>query len=129
MIRNIPNKYTLQTILEDINLEFKDKYDLFYLPLDFNNNCNLGFAFINFVDSFHILSFYDYFRGKRWSRFNSEKICELAYAKFQGKKELINHFEKGSVMNFDSEDKKPLILPTPNPAAKIATPMVINFIL
>lgn len=129
MIRHIPNKYTLQTILEDINLEFKDKYDLFYLPLDFNNNCNLGFAFINFVDSFHLLGFYDYFRGKRWRRFNSEKICELAYAKFQGKKELINHFEKGSVMNFDSEDKKPLILPTPNPVLKISLPMVIKFFL
>jgi len=74
MIRHIPNKYTLNTILEDINIDFKDKYDLFYLPLDFNNKCNLGFAFINFVDSFHILSFYDYFRGKRWKRFNSEKV-------------------------------------------------------
>jgi len=124
MIRHIPNKYTLQTILEDINMEFKDKYDLFYLPLDFNNNCNLGFAFINFVDSFHIISFYDYFRGKRWRRFNSEKICELAYAKFQGKNELINHFQKGNMMNFDSEDKKPLILTTPNPLPKISLPIV-----
>lgn len=74
MIRHIPNKYTLQTILEDINLEFKNKYDVFYLPLDFNNNCNLGFAFINFIDPFHILFFFDYFRGKKWRRFNSEKV-------------------------------------------------------
>jgi hypothetical protein len=48
----------------------------------------------------------------------------LAYAKFQGKKELINHFEKGSVMTFDSEDKKPLILNTPDPMPKISLPIV-----
>lgn len=74
MIRNIPNKYTIQTLLEEINLEFQNKYDLFYLPLDFNNNCNLGFAFINFVDPNHILSFFDYFRGKKWKKFNSDKV-------------------------------------------------------
>ena len=37
------------------------------------------------------------------------KICELAYAKFQGKKELVRHFEKGSVLNVDSDEKKPII--------------------
>lgn len=74
MIRNVPNKYTLQSILEDINIDFKDKYDLFYLPLDFINNCNLGYAFINFIDCFHILSFYDQYRAKKWKKFNSDKV-------------------------------------------------------
>jgi len=112
----------LKTFIEDINVEFAGKYDLIYLPLDYFNNCNLGFAFINFVESYHILSFYDMFRGKKWRRFNSEKICELAFAKFQGKKQLIAHFEKGSVMNFEAEDKKPLILTTPNPLPRIELP-------
>jgi hypothetical protein len=74
MIRNIPNKYKLSTILEDLNVDFKDKFDLFYLPIDFTNNCNLGFAFINFVDPMHIVLFYDIFKGKKWRRFNSEKV-------------------------------------------------------
>lgn len=127
MIRHIPNKYSLKTILEDIDQDFKGTYDLFYLPLDYFNNCNLGFAFINFVEPMHVLHFYDLFRAKRWRRFNSEKICELAYAKFQGKKELIAHFEKGSVMNFESEDKKPLILPTPSVLPKVELPLVKYF--
>jgi hypothetical protein len=75
MIRHIPNKYTLKAFLEDIG-EFVNKYDLFYLPLDYKNNCNLGFAFINFVDPMHIVSFYDTFRGKKWQRFNSEKVSK-----------------------------------------------------
>ena len=123
MIKNIPNKYTISTFLDEINIDFKNKYDVFYLPIDYGNKCNLGFAFINFVDSFHIINFYDMYRGKKWKRFNSEKTCELLYAKIQGKKDLISHFEKGKVLSFESEDKRPLILPTPNPLPNIIIPM------
>ena len=122
MIKNIPNKYTISTFLEEINGNFKDTYDIFYLPIDYINKCNLGFAFINFVEPLHIIYFYELYTGKRWKKFNSDKICELLYAKFQGKKELIAHFEKGKVLSFDSEDKRPLILPTPNPLPKINLP-------
>ena len=124
MIKNIPNKYTLKSLVEDLNIELKGKYDLLYLPLDYVNNCNLGFAFINFVESFHIILFNELFRGKKWKRFNSEKICELAYAKIQGKNDLISHFEKGTVLNFESKDKRPLILNTPNPLPQIVLPTV-----
>ena len=128
MIRHIPNKYSLKAILEDLDVHFKNMYDVFYLPLDYKNNCNLGFAFINFVNPLHILNFYYLFRGKRWPRYNSEKICELAYAKFQGKDELISHFEKGTIMKFDTQEKKPVILDTPNPLPSVVLPLV-NFFL
>ena len=122
MIKNIPNKYTISSFLAEINANFKYTYDIFYLPIDYVNKCNLGFAFINFVEPFHIILFYELYRGKKWKKFNSDKICELLYAKFQGKKELIAHFEKGKVLSMDSEDKRPLILPTPNPLPKINLP-------
>lgn len=35
MIRHIPNKYSTQSLLEEINVHFKGKYDFFYLPMDF----------------------------------------------------------------------------------------------
>lgn len=35
MIRHIPNKYSTQSLLEEINLNFRGKYDFFYLPMDF----------------------------------------------------------------------------------------------
>jgi hypothetical protein len=124
MIRHIPNKYQIKTLIEEINQDFNNKYDLFYLPLDYENKCNLGFAFINFIDPMHVVLFYNNFRGKKWKKFNSEKICELAYAKFQGKKDLIAHFEKGTNMNYESEDKKPIILLNPSPIPKIEMPMV-----
>ena len=122
MIKNIPNKYTISSFLDEINTYFKFTYDIFYLPIDYVNKCNLGFAFINFVEPFHIILFYELYSGKKWKKFNSEKICELLYAKYQGKKELIGHFEKGKVLSFESEEKRPLILATPNPLPKINLP-------
>ena len=122
MIKNIPNKYTLSSLLDEINIHFKNTYDIFYLPIDYINKCNLGFAFINFVEPLHIILFYEIYRGKKWKKFNSDKICELLYAKIQGRNELISHFEKGKVLSFDSENKRPLILPVPYPLPRINLP-------
>lgn len=43
------------------------------------------------------------FNGKKWERFNSEKVASLAYARIQGKHALISHFQNSSLMN---EDKR-----------------------
>lgn len=81
MIRNIPNKYTKEQMLKTINEKFKMNYDFFYLPIDFNNNCNVGYAFINFISVDFIEDFFNTFHGKKWQLFNSEKICSINYAR------------------------------------------------
>ena len=99
IIRNIPNKYTMKLLLEEINLHFYGKYDIIYLPLDFEKGKNLGYGFINFIDPIHIMYFYDEFIGKKWNNFNSEKKCQLAYAKIQGKNEILKYIYKKNNMN------------------------------
>ena len=74
------------------------KFDFFYLPIDYNNSCNVGYAFINFIHTKFIVDFYSEFNGRKWSRFNSEKICSLAYARIQGTFALRNHFRNSHVM-------------------------------
>ncbi|XP_008779504.1 protein MEI2-like 2 [Phoenix dactylifera] len=103
MIKNIPNKYTSKMLLAAIDENHKGTYDFLYLPIDFKNKCNVGYAFINMVSPSHIISFYQAFNGKKWEKFNSEKVASLAYARIQGKVALVAHFQNSSLMN---EDKR-----------------------
>ncbi|KAI4306018.1 hypothetical protein L6164_029335 [Bauhinia variegata] len=103
MIKNIPNKYTSKMLLAAIDENHRGTYDFLYLPIDFKNKCNVGYAFINMVSPSHIIPFYKAFNGKKWEKFNSEKVALLAYARIQGKAALVTHFQNSSLMN---EDKR-----------------------
>ncbi|KAM7261957.1 hypothetical protein ACFE04_021034 [Oxalis oulophora] len=103
MIKNIPNKYTSKMLLAAIDEYHSDTYDFLYLPIDFKNKCNVGYAFINMVSPSRIIAFYQAFNGKKWEKFNSEKVASLAYARIQGKNALVAHFQNSSLMN---EDKR-----------------------
>ena len=85
MVRNIPNKYTQQAVLEEINVKFNGCYDFFYLPIDFKNKCNMGYAFINFVHAIFIVDFFMQLDSQKWPTFNSDKICKIRYGRIQGK--------------------------------------------
>ena len=39
--------------------------------------------------------------GRKWERFNSEKVASLAYARIQGTTALVSHFQNSSLMNED----------------------------
>jgi hypothetical protein len=96
MIRHIPNKYSEEMLFEEIGRNHKMKINFLYLPIDHYNSCNVGYAFVNFIHSKFICEFYKEFNGRRWDRFNSEKICELAYARIQGTTNLMDHFQNSA---------------------------------
>lgn len=106
MIRHIPNKYTEEMLLERINRCHEGRYDFFYLPLDLNNGCNIGYAFINFIDPVYIVPFYEDLNNQSWETFNSEKICQIAYGRIQGKRNLVENVNKQP----ENRKIKPLIL-------------------
>lgn len=101
MIRNIPNKYSAKMLLSALEQNNRGRFDFLYLPIDFKNKCNVGYAFINFIAPRHIIPFYIEFHGRKWGKFNSDKVCEIAYARIQGKQQLVNHFSNSSLMNED----------------------------
>lgn len=130
MVRNIPNKYTQQMLLTEFmeNGHGPGVIDFFYLPIDFKNRCNRGYAFINFVDHKDILAFHRRYFGKHWRTFNSDKICDITYARIQGKAAMLKRFENSALMEKDDE-YKPLVfisggpekgkrLPFPDPTNK-----------
>jgi hypothetical protein len=108
-IRNIPNKYTQRMLIELIDQHFQGKYDFFYLPIDYKNKCNLGYAFMNFSKPTSIKAFYQFFNGKKWAHFNSDKVCDIRYGRIQGIKDLVEHFKFSSVMNHQDSNLKPFI--------------------
>uniref|UniRef100_A0A0E0CJQ8 RRM domain-containing protein n=1 Tax=Oryza meridionalis TaxID=40149 RepID=A0A0E0CJQ8_9ORYZ len=93
----------LENIIAVIDETHEGTYDFFYLPIDFKNKCNVGYAFINMASPGYIVSFFKAFAGRKWEKFNSEKVVSLAYARIQGKAALVNHFQNSSLMN---EDKR-----------------------
>ena len=48
MIRNIPNRYSRETLVE-VFQDFVGTFDFFYLPIDAVARANIGYAFINFA--------------------------------------------------------------------------------
>ncbi|XP_052184058.1 protein MEI2-like 4 isoform X3 [Diospyros lotus] len=124
MIKNIPNKYTSKMLLATIDEHCRGSYDFIYLPIDFKNKCNVGYAFINLIDHLQIIPFHKAFSGKKWEKFNSEKVTALAYARIQGKAALIAHFQNSSLMN---EDKRcrPILFSTGGPNAGQQEPFPI----
>eukprot|EP00879_Flechtneria_rotunda_P011300 GHRR01011804.1.p1 GENE.GHRR01011804.1~~GHRR01011804.1.p1 ORF type:complete len:281 (+),score=100.30 GHRR01011804.1:176-1018(+) len=91
--------FALQTIEE----QFKGTFDFFYLPIDFKNKCNVGYAFINMLSPQYIPPLVARFNNKRWDKFNSEKVCSISYGRIQGRAALISHFQNSSLMH---EDKR-----------------------
>ncbi|KAH8048535.1 RNA binding-protein [Aureococcus anophagefferens] len=113
MVRNIPNKYTQKAVLEELDVKFANTYDFFYLPIDFKNKCNVGYAFINLVVSKDALRLFKEFNGRRWTCFRSGKVCAITYARIQGKQAMIQRFQNSSLLNES---------PTPSRGSSARTP-------
>ena len=115
MIKNIPNKFKKDLLLNIINQNFKTAYDLFILPTDSHKYKNFGYSFINFTCSYYIPYFYFLFHKKKWSSTNSQKICEITYSKIQGRNNLLSHYAKNiiykneHVFNNDISEQKYII--------------------
>ena len=103
MLRNIPNKYTLTNLVEEINSSFWGKYDYVNLPIDYERKLNLGYGFINFVDPLHIILFYETYHMKKWNKYKSDKKMDMTYADKQGKKDIN---AKDEQTYFAVEDKR-----------------------
>lgn len=112
MIRNIPIKYSDEMLLKELD-DFKGKFDCLYLPFDYERDGNRGYAFINFVNPLHILSFYEKFEKKCWLYIESKKICELNLANYQGISEIKRH-----ARNYKGQ-KKPFFFHSPDTPIEI----------
>jgi len=98
MLRNIPNKYTQEALLEEIEGQgFENKFDYFYLPIDVKNNANVGYAFINFLETEGFEQFCERFKDYHFQRSGSKKVAQVNPAVVQGLKQNIENLMKKRV--------------------------------
>merc|ERR1719375_193444 len=130
MMRNLPNDYTRNALLELLNAEgFEGKYDFVYLPIDFRSGCGLGYAFINFISLEVAHEFRQHFTGFKTWTVNSDKVCEVTWSSLQGLEAHIERFRNSPVMHEAvSDDQKPAMfqgaerISFPEPTKKIREP-------
>ncbi|KAF4501524.1 Meiosis mei2 [Fusarium agapanthi] len=108
MLRNIPNKVDQPLLKKIVDVSSFGRYDFMYLRIDFANDCNVGYAFINFVKAEYII---DARANKRWNCFRSDKVAEISYATIQGKDCLVQKFRNSSVM-LEAEHYRPKLFYT-----------------
>lgn len=126
MVRNIPNKYRPSMLLECI-AEWRPFIDFYYMPTDFKNNGNLGYAFVNFHDAGAAKRFIQMFNGVQLPLFKqATKVLAVSEARVQGLDANVERFRNSSVMGVLKEEYKPLIfdkngnsLPFPKPDAEL----------
>ncbi|KAJ7945473.1 protein terminal ear1 [Quillaja saponaria] len=138
MIKNIPNKYSQKLLLNMLDNhcihcneqigEGGDQplssYDFVYLPIDFNNKCNVGYGFVNMTTPEATLRLYKAFHLQHWEVFNSRKICEVTYARVQGLEALKEHF-KNSKFPCEMDHYLPVVFSPPRDGEQLTEPLPI----
>jgi len=110
MLRNIPNKFSQKSLLQEIDAEgFAGLYDFFYLPMDVRNKTNVVYAFINFLDSANMIRFQERFEGYRFKSQNSQKIATVNPAHVQGLARNVQQLTKKAVLHFNNGEYKPVV--------------------
>ncbi|XP_071721940.1 protein terminal ear1 homolog [Rutidosis leptorrhynchoides] len=140
MIKNIPNKYSQKLVLSMLDNhcihtneqkcrdgeddEPMSSYDFVYLPIDFNNKCNVGYGFVNMTSPQAAWRLYKAFHQQHWEVFNSRKICEVTYARVQGLEALKEHF-KNSKFPCEMDHYLPVIFSPPRDGKQLTEPQPI----
>jgi len=131
MLKNLPNNYTREMLLDLIDSEgFVGKYDFFYLPIDFRTHAALGYAFINLVSLEDANVFFCCLNGfSRWS-LPSYKVCQVAWScPHQGFESHIARYRNSPLMHGAVPDLyRPVLfcdglrIPFPPPTKRVKAP-------
>eukprot|EP00415_Alexandrium_ostenfeldii_P002726 UN2726 len=95
MLRNIPNRYTVEELIaEMLAAGFEGGFDFFYLPIDFTTKRNRGYSFINFRTPAGAKRCVGAFHRQRLTRYAAQKILEVSPAITQGLDANVKQFVK-----------------------------------
>lgn len=100
MIRNIPNRYTQREFMRELeDFGFAGSFDFLYVPMDKGTLCNVGYAFVNFVDPIwaeKCINAFDNYNFKKHKKARW-KVTSVSVAHIQGLEANIRHYENSAV--------------------------------
>ncbi|KAK7020908.1 RNA recognition motif 2-domain-containing protein [Favolaschia claudopus] len=99
MIKNIPNRISDKELMAHIDHVCPRKIDFLYLRMDFRTGRNAGYAFVNFITVQDLMHFAKAKLGEKWNMVLSEKVLQMSYADYQGKKALVAKFRNSCIMD------------------------------
>uniref|UniRef100_A0A0W0FH36 RRM domain-containing protein n=1 Tax=Moniliophthora roreri TaxID=221103 RepID=A0A0W0FH36_MONRR len=122
MIKNIPNKMSDKDLQQYIGNVCPRKIDFMYLRMDFQNGCNFGYAFVNFISVQDLLYFAKAKLNHKWNMFSSEKVLQMSYANYQGKEALVEKFKNSCIMDEKEEWRPKIFYSEPGPEQGLPEP-------
>mmetsp|Transcript_128434 Transcript_128434/g.411730 ORF Transcript_128434/g.411730 Transcript_128434/m.411730 type:complete len:303 (-) Transcript_128434:156-1064(-) len=131
MLRNLPNNYTRNMLLDLFNSEgFAGRYDFLYMPIDFRSHAALGYAFVNLVSHTAAEEFRHQFEGFSQWVLPSNKVCSAGWSHpHQGLESHIARYRSSPLMHEAVPDEyRPILFsngvrtPFPAPTKKVKPP-------
>ncbi|KAK4353496.1 hypothetical protein RND71_029014 [Anisodus tanguticus] len=123
------------TIKKDPSLIWSDKTTVMIrnIPNQFRTNNNMGYAFVNFTSGRAAFEIREVLKNFKWHGvmtptgiYASRKICEVTWARIQGKEQLVKHFS-GSIFLCDTDEYLPVVFSPPrNGSSRLTKPMTIG---
>lgn len=100
MIRNIPNRYTQRELVKELEgLGFAGSFDFLYVPMDKVTMCNVGYAFVNFIDpmwALRCMELLENYAFKKHRRARG-KIAAVSVAYIQGLQANLRHYQSATI--------------------------------
>ncbi|KAG9136484.1 hypothetical protein Leryth_018963 [Lithospermum erythrorhizon] len=101
--------------------------------MDFMRHNNFGYGFVNFTTSeaaSRIMSLLDGFKWRADQSFlqvkSSKKICQVTFARIQGKRELVKHFQQSRFCCTESEYLPVTFSPPRNGSTSLPNPSTVG---
>jgi RNA recognition motif-containing protein len=108
MIRNIPNRYTQQNLIQEMkSLGLGGTFDFLYVPLDKGTMSNVGYAFVNFVDHTWAERCMEKFQKHRFKKHH--KVAVVSVAHIQGLEANLAHYENAAVNSAKLKQRRPVV--------------------
>lgn len=102
MLRNLPNDYLRDSVCELLDAHgFAGRYNLVYVPVDFQRWSGFGYAFVNMLTNRDAQQMHARFQGFKAWKVGSVKVCDVSWGEpLQGLEAHIERYRNSPVMHY-----------------------------